>query len=84
MGGNLLYENNSYLPPRHGKDVARVRSQQEYEELYNFALADNDTFLGKTRAQPPPLVKALGKGQQQRFFRAARGMVQGREAQCRL
>ncbi len=44
MGGNLLYENNSYLPPRHGKDVARVRSQQEYEELYNFALADNDTF----------------------------------------
>lgn len=43
-GGNLLYENNRYLPPRHGKDVARVRSQQEYEDLYNFALTDNDKF----------------------------------------
>lgn len=41
---NLLYGNNSYLPPRHGKDVARVRSRSEYDGLYSFARNHNDIF----------------------------------------
>ena len=41
---NLLYENSSYLPPRHGKDVARVRSRREYEELCRLARTDPSEF----------------------------------------
>lgn len=41
---NLLYENSSYLPPRHGKDVARVRSRKEYEDLCHLARTDPSEF----------------------------------------
>ena len=41
---NLLYENSSYLPPRHGKDVARIRSRKEYEALCELARTDSDAF----------------------------------------
>lgn len=44
---DILYGNNSYLPPRHGKDVARVRSRKEYEELCAIARSDNDEFWGR-------------------------------------
>lgn len=44
---NLLYENNYFLPPRHGKDVARVRSRREYRELCDFADKDNDAFWAR-------------------------------------
>lgn len=41
---NLLYENSSYLPPRHGKDVARVRSRREYEDLCQLARTNPSEF----------------------------------------
>ncbi len=40
----LLHEDRSYLPPRHGKDLARVRSRKEYEELCTIAREHNDEF----------------------------------------
>ncbi len=41
---NLLHEDRSYLPPRHGKDLARVRSRKEYEELCTIAREYNDEY----------------------------------------
>lgn len=41
---SLLHEDRSYIPPRHGKDVARVRSRREYDALYNLAAEDPDSF----------------------------------------
>ena len=41
---SLLHEERSYLPPRHGKDVARIRSRREYDALCELARTDNDSF----------------------------------------
>lgn len=41
---HLLHEDRSYLPPRHGKDLARVRSRKEYEELCSIAREYNDEY----------------------------------------
>lgn len=41
---SLLHEERSYLPPRHGKDVARIRSRHEYDALCELARTDNDSF----------------------------------------
>ncbi len=41
---SLLSEDRSYLPPRHGKDVARIRSRKEYDMLCELARTDNDAF----------------------------------------
>lgn len=43
---SLLSEQRHYLPPRHGKDVARVRSAKEYEALCQMARESNDEFWG--------------------------------------
>lgn len=43
---SLLSEQRRYLPPRHGKDVARIRSTKEYEELCEVARENNDEFWG--------------------------------------
>lgn len=43
---SLLSEKRHYLPPRHGKDVARVRSTKEYETLCKVARENNDEFWG--------------------------------------
>jgi len=41
---NLLYEDRRYIPPRHGKDVARIRSRKEYEALCELARSNSDEF----------------------------------------
>lgn len=44
MRPGAIYDNGSYLPPRHGKDVARVRSRAEYEELCALSREDREAF----------------------------------------
>lgn len=45
--GNILHQNSRYLPPKHGRDVARVRSRKEYDELCELAKNDNDNFWAR-------------------------------------
>ncbi len=41
---SLLSEDRHYAPPRHGKDIARIRSRHEYDALCELARTDNDSF----------------------------------------
>lgn len=41
---HLLHEDRSYIPPRHGKDLARIRSRKEYDALCELAQEDSDAF----------------------------------------
>lgn len=44
---SLLYGDRSYIPPRHGKDVARVCSRKQYLSLCESARVDNDRFWAR-------------------------------------
>ena len=80
---NLLYENSSYLPPRHGKDVARIRSRKEYEALCELARTDSDAFWAE-RARAAALVQALGQSAGYGFQRSPRALVHRRPPERRL
>ena len=56
---SLLHEERSYLPPRHGKDVARIRSRHEYDALCELARTDNDSFWAERARALLPVIKAV-------------------------
>ncbi len=44
---SLLDESRSYLPPRHGKDIARIRNKKELDMLCSYAQDESEAFWGE-------------------------------------
>ncbi len=47
---NMLNEQRTYLPPRHGKDIAKIRNKREFDHLRQYAQEDSDAFWAERAA----------------------------------